>query len=253
MIGTWRDVANAARTTIRKDEGEGEPSMSWKRKILLAGHSPIRKLLFNWKWEDLPYWVSVHFVRHKYGIEHWVSTQRSDRTGEDRTEKPQNAPVNHECLANAEEVMFISRRRLCGQASPETREAWKAVVEEIRKVDPAVASCCVPECVYRGFCPEFKPCGFCGSPTYQKMLNEYRGIKLADSTAEPTLWRSDTVVYCKDLAEHENELRKHIDRIFSGKDVEVDWEFSGAGKYRFQAWLNRPEGIPLVSLKWEGC
>lgn len=174
--GTWREVADAARTTIRREEGEGEPSARWKKRILLAEHSPIRKLCFNWKWLDLPYWVSVHFVRHKYGIEHFVSTQRTDRTGEDRTAKTQDAPVVHECFANAQAVMFISRRRLCGQASPQTREAWKAVVAEIAKVEPEVAACCVPECVYRGFCPEFKPCGFCDSPAFAKMLADYRRI-----------------------------------------------------------------------------
>ena len=172
--GTWREVADAARTTIRRDEGEGEPSSKWKKRILLAEHSPIRKLCFNWKWINLPYWVSVHFVRHKYGIEHFVSTQRSDRTGEDRTEKTQDAPVVHECFANAQAVMFISRRRLCSQASPETRAAWKKVVDEIAKVEPEVASCCVPECVYRGFCPEFKSCGFTNSPKFSEAVKAYR-------------------------------------------------------------------------------
>ena len=174
--GTWREVADAARTTIRLDEGTKEPSSAWKKRILLAEHSPIRKLCFNWKWSDLPYWVSVHFVRHKYGIEHFVSTQRTDRTGEARDDKRQDAPVVHECFANAQSVMFISRRRLCGQASPETRAAWKLVVDEIAKVEPEVAECCVPECVYRGFCPEFKPCGFCNTPAFAKMVEKYRTI-----------------------------------------------------------------------------
>ena len=172
--GTWREVADAARTTIRQEEGTGEPSARWKRRILQAEHSPIRKLCFNWKWLDLPYWVSVHFVRHKYGIEHFVSTQRTDRTGEDRTVKPQDAPVMHECFANAQAIMFISRRRLCNQASPETRAAWRLVVDEIAKTEPELASCCVPECVYRGFCPEFKSCGFCETSAYQEMLKKYR-------------------------------------------------------------------------------
>lgn len=174
--GTWREVADAARTTIRLSEGEGEPSSKWKKRILLAEHSPIRKLNFNWKWEDLPYWVSVHFVRHKYGIEHFVSTQRTDRTGEDRTAKTQDAPVVHECYANAQAVLFMSRRRLCGQASPETRAAWRAVVDEIAKSEPELASCCVPECVYRGFCPEFKPCGFCGTPAFEEAVRKYRQV-----------------------------------------------------------------------------
>ena len=74
-------------------------------------------------------------------------------------------------------ILFISRRRLCSQASPETRAAWKLVVDEIAKIEPEIASCCVPECVYRGFCPEFKPCGFCGSPAYKKMLEAYRKVE----------------------------------------------------------------------------
>lgn len=175
--GTWREVADAARTTIRMDEGTGEPGTRFKKRILLAEHSPIRKLCFNWKWIDLPYWVSVHFVRHKYGIEHFVSTQRSDRTGEDRTAKTQDAPVMHECFANAQAVMFMSRRRLCNQASPETRAAWRLVVDAIAEKEPEVAACCVPECVYRGFCPEFKPCGFCETAAYREMREKYREVK----------------------------------------------------------------------------
>lgn len=172
-VGTWRDVADAARTTVGKEAGNGEPSFKWKRTMLLAQHSPIRKLQFNWKWEDLPYWVSVHIVRHKFGIEHWVSTQRTDRTGEDRTEKRQDAPVTHECLANAESLIFIARRRLCSCAAPETRQAVQALKDEIAKVDPAVASCMIPECVYRGFCPEFKSCGFINSEAFKRMREEY--------------------------------------------------------------------------------
>ena len=176
VSGSWREAADAARTTIRLEGGVKEPSSRWKKRILLAEHSPIRKLVFSWKWLNLPYWVSVHFVRHKFGIEHFVSTQRTDRTGEDRTAKTQDAPVVHECTANAQAVMFISRRRLCRQASPETRAAWRLVVDEIAAREPEVASCCVPECVYRGFCPEFKPCGYCGTPEWKAAVEAYRRV-----------------------------------------------------------------------------
>ena len=182
VIGSWRSVADAARTTIRMQGGVKEPSQKWKKTSLLAEHSPIRKLLFSWKWSNLPYWVSVHFVRHKYGIEHFVSTQRTDRTGTDRTGARQDAPVEHECFANAQAVMFISRRRLCSQASPETRAAWKLVVEEIAKVEPEVASACVPECVYRGFCPEFRSCGYVNTPAFAEAVARYRAVEIPRST-----------------------------------------------------------------------
>ena len=175
--GTWREVADAARTTIRREEGTQEPGARWKKRLLLAEHSPIRKLCFSWKWLDLPYWVSVHLVRHKFGIEHFVSTQRSDRTGQDRAGARQDAPVMHECFADAQAVLSISRRRLCGQASPETRAAWRQVVDAIAEKEPEVAACCVPECVYRGFCPEFRPCGFCETPAFAEMLAKYREVR----------------------------------------------------------------------------
>ena len=172
---SWREIADAARTTIRMKEGEKEPSSTWKRRMLQAEHSPIRLMQFKWKWVNLKYWVSVHFVRHKIGIEHFVSTQRTDRTGVDREEAYQGAPVHHQCCANAQSIIFISRKRLCTQASTETRAAWKLVLDEIEKCEPELRSLCVPECVYRGFCPEFKPCGYCDSEVYQEALRKYRG------------------------------------------------------------------------------
>ncbi len=170
----WRDVADAARTTIRMEEGEKDPSSSWKRRILLSEHSPIRQLIFKWKWINLKYWVSVHFVRHKIGIEHFVSTQRTDRTGVNRDDEPQSALVNHECFANAQALITISRKRLCKQASAETTAAWKMVLEEIRSTEPELYSVCVPECVYRGFCPEFKPCGYARTQAFQDAVAAYR-------------------------------------------------------------------------------
>lgn len=174
--GTWREVADSARTTIGLEEGTTEVADSWKKHILLAEHSPIRQLTYKWKWYDLPYWVSVHFVRHWLGILHWVKTSRSDRTGIDRDMLTQDNPVNHECEANAQAIINISRKRLCSKASPETRQAWKQVVDSLKVVDPVLASVCVPECIYRGFCPEFNGCGLIDSHEAQDRLNEYRRI-----------------------------------------------------------------------------
>ena len=94
-VDVWPKVKAAARTTISKIGSGAYPNDSWKKTILLCEHSPIRKIKFSWKWEDLMSWVSVHFVRHWLGILHWVSTQRTDRTGVDRNELPQNAFVMH--------------------------------------------------------------------------------------------------------------------------------------------------------------
>ncbi|WMU08067.1 hypothetical protein vBCtySFA67_00049 [Clostridium phage vB_CtyS-FA67] len=171
--GTWREVADACRTTVGKEAGTGEPSSQWKRRLLLSEHSPIRRLSITWKWVDLPYWVSVHLVRHKFGIEHWVSTQRTDRTGEDRREKSQDAPVTHEAEADVQALINISRKRLCNCAAPETREAWLRVKHEITKVEPEIASCMVRDCVYRGRCKEMFSCGYDKTPEFKKELEDY--------------------------------------------------------------------------------
>jgi hypothetical protein len=181
LKGSWKDVFNSARTTIGLEETNKNISDEWKKRILLAEHSPIRQLIYKWKWYNLPYWVSVHFVRHWLGILHFVKSQRDDRRkNEDsdisRNNFLQSSPVNHECEANIQSLINISRKRLCFQASKETRNAWIMVVEEIKKIDSVSASVLVPECIYRGFCPEMKTCGYCKTEEYLVLLEKYRKI-----------------------------------------------------------------------------
>lgn len=171
--GTWQDVKDNAMNTVGKDTGKA-PSREWKRFMLRSEHSPIRELEYKWKWIDLPYWVSVHFVRHWLGILHWVKSQRADRTGEARNGKPQDAPVNHTAKANAQALINISRKRLCSQASRETIQAWIALKEEVKAVDPEMAEAMVPECIYRGFCPEMHSCGFYKTEAYKRWIRDYR-------------------------------------------------------------------------------
>lgn len=64
--GNWKDVKNAARTTISLDDKNETPSEEWKERIIRSEHSPIRLIKFHAEWINLPYWVSVHMVRHKY-------------------------------------------------------------------------------------------------------------------------------------------------------------------------------------------
>ncbi len=173
--GTWRSVADAARTTIGLEAGDKEISSYWKRRMLLCEHSPIRKLLIEWKWTDLMSWVSVHFVRHKYGIEHWVRSQRPDRYNADNRDAfPQGNFINHECEANAQAIINISRKRLCHQASHETRLAWIKFLMELNKHEPELYDVCVPDCIYRGWCYEWETCGFYRSSDFNYQLNEYR-------------------------------------------------------------------------------
>lgn len=160
-LTSWGLALDLARNTMGKEEHGKEPSSEWKRKMLLARHSPIQAVFFRIRMDGIPYWVSVHLVRHKVGVDHFVRSQRTDRTGVCRDDLPQSAPVVHEMIANAQAILAISRKRLCGQASPETRATWEAVVKALREAgEVELADACQPECVVcGGFCPELKSCG----------------------------------------------------------------------------------------------
>lgn len=172
--GSWEEVANRARTTVHKDELGKEPSDSFKRKILRAEHSPIRSLIYCFKITNLKSWVATHLVRHHVGVEKWVRTQRTDRTGVNRDELPQGAEVEMELEANAQALINMSRKRLCSQASPETREVMEAMKEEVSKRDKFLAEVMVKECVYRGYCPEMWSCNYDKTEQFQQEVEEYR-------------------------------------------------------------------------------
>lgn len=156
----WERCKMLAMNTIGK-RWAGEVSDEWKHRILRAEHSPIRTLMFTVRME-VPYWVSVHFCRHKYGVEHYVSSQRNDRQDKyDRTEAPQGASVVHVMDVNAQELIQMARMRLCGQASEETREAMQAICRAVIDVNPEFKPFLKPKCkqgTIGYYCNEFRPC-----------------------------------------------------------------------------------------------
>ena len=142
------------------------PTEEWKHKLIMSEHSPIRTLQFVIKME-IPYWVSVHFCRHFTGVTHFVQTQRNDRqVNYDRNTAPQGQTVSHMMYINAQELMFMSRRRLCMQASAETRAVMQEIVRLVEAQCPEFIGTLEPMCSYRGGrCTEFTPCGL-----YKKYL-----------------------------------------------------------------------------------
>lgn len=198
----WIRVVNAARRTWGKKPLDKEPSDKFKKKILLAEHSPIRLLEYDFTIENLRQWVTVHLVRHHEGCEKFVHTQRQDINSEvevitkrlievlqkegllregwkERDYMFQGEGNDMDMTCNAQAFINISRKRLCmGCTSPETRLAWKLVIDALREVDPVLAEKCVPECIYRGFCPETdRCCGYVNTDAYQERLKEYRSIE----------------------------------------------------------------------------
>lgn len=154
----WEAVATDCRATVGKDALGHAPTSAFKQRILLAEHSPIRDLAIRWKWADIPSWVATHWSRHKF--EKFIKTQRTDRTGVDRTELPQDAPVTFTGNANAQNLIDAWRKRLCFQASKETRAYAVDFKKALHEIEPELADVLVCNCVYRGFCPEMATCGF---------------------------------------------------------------------------------------------
>ena len=106
----------------------------------------------------------------------FIHSQREDRRKLDcdRDDLPQGTPNDQDFVVNAQTLKNISRKRLCTCASKETREAWQMVKDKIREFDPVMADKMVRNCVYCGFCPELKCCGFVNTEEYKKELEAYR-------------------------------------------------------------------------------
>ncbi len=62
---------------------------------------------------------------------------------------------------NAQELVFMAHKRLCNQASPETRAVMREIVDKVIEKCPEFEGFLVPLCEYRGgVCTEFYPCGY---------------------------------------------------------------------------------------------
>lgn len=155
----WQRCKMLALSTVKDNPSCGPVSDEWKRKILRAEHSPIRTLMFTIRME-VPYWVSVHFVRHKYGVEHYVKSQRNDRQHDyDRNKAPQDAMVTHVMDINAQELIQMARMRLCFQAAKETQEVMILICDAVVEACPEFSESFMPKCMAYGYCNEFKSCG----------------------------------------------------------------------------------------------
>lgn len=154
----WMLVKQCTLVTVGK-EAKQPPTDKWKARMLRARHSPIRELKFVFFLTDIPYWVSVHLVRHVHA-QPYVKSQRNDRQTEyDREAAPQNAPVNMMWSVNGEELITIANKRLCKQTAEKTRELVKMICDEVIKLCPEFKWELVPMCDRNGGrCYEMFPC-----------------------------------------------------------------------------------------------
>lgn len=164
-ITSWIEVLNAARFTVNKKPLNKEPSTEFKRRMIKSEHSPLRLLEFDIYIYGIPYCNMGHLVRHVHTIP-FVTTSRGDRTGIDRSTRKQTDPVDMILRVNAQELINISKVRLCNLTDKVTRNAWNRVIDTLFDIEPELAKACVPSCVYRGLCPEYKPCGFISTKSF---------------------------------------------------------------------------------------
>lgn len=156
----WTRVKNHCRTTDNKDFTENNATETFKKKLLISEHTPIRLLEFDWSWKSIFYWVSTEWSRHKF--EKFISSQRDDRLIDDtpRSNKPQGALVNFDGYANMQNCIDGWRKRLCFMATKEARELAEDFKIELHETHPIESDVLVPNCIYRMGCPEFKTCGY---------------------------------------------------------------------------------------------
>lgn len=148
-----------------------KPSTMSLFNIYKCEHSPARVINFWIELNAIPTFVSTHLVRHKFGVEHYVESNRDDRGGADANQVNRLTPVNHGMFANAIALINMSKKRLCYASHTSTVATWSRLRKEMKKVDPDLAHHMVPECVYRnGICPEMREC----KPGLIKVMNAYK-------------------------------------------------------------------------------
>lgn len=184
----------------------GKPSQITLKRAYALGHSLMRTQLFWVEMHYIPLSVASHLVRHVHTQPYQLS-RRPDRGGDrfeivangisnrlfEISENPnkfaiqaqaldvadlpelygRKSPTDLGLLLNAEEIINISRVRLCAKASAETRSVWGAVIDALRECDPDLFGFCVPSCVHQGFCREKPTCGYCNTEAFSRAREEY--------------------------------------------------------------------------------
>ena len=174
----WERCYMLALNTMGKKYVGNIIAEDWAKKMLKCKHSPIRTLMFTIRM-TIPYYVSTHFVRHKIGVEHYVQSQRNDRQADyDRETAPQGAMVSHVMEINAEQLMFMANRRLCGMADPTTRYVMGLICRAVERICPEFIGNLKPMCEHLHECPEFKSCGYWDAKVRMEAINQTEDEKI---------------------------------------------------------------------------
>lgn len=158
----WFEVYRRALKTINK-RPKKTPDSAWISAILEARHSPIRRAMYSFEFEDIPSNTATHYARHVHA-QPYISTLRNDlQEFIDGDHAPRNSPVGMILDVNAEELQVMANKRLCMKAAAMTRRVMYEMCQLVETVTPEMAGKLVPLCGYcGGVCHEMKPCGRSG-------------------------------------------------------------------------------------------
>lgn len=209
MVGwEWAKRLCLRTVGLKPIKGRELPTSSQKIEWLIGEHSHIKAVQWCIDIDNLRQWVGVHLIRHPHMLP-YICSQRLDRSlskeeqvntilsfikdeivkdinkDEFRDYRLQGSTNDHSFVVNAQTVINISKKRLCRCASKETREVWQMVIDFFKETEPELASVCVPNCVYRGFCPEKSCCGFVRSKAFIEERNRY--MTLVPETNRPNI------------------------------------------------------------------
>jgi hypothetical protein len=159
-------VARGMKSTMGQTGRQSGLSDKTFLSMLKPGHSPIEEYEI---WIDaiVPERVHTHVVRHEE-IGKYVATSRPDIS----YCKPIEDGMRRLSLKiNAKRLIEIMRIRLCGKAWHETVDLFNMIALKLILLDRVFKSVLVPTCVWYGFCPENKCCGYIKTEQYVKERN----------------------------------------------------------------------------------
>lgn len=154
----WDLAKLCAITTQGYRKVVNPPDTEWMQSILRSRESPLRSLHFLIRFDTIPSFVATHLVRHVH-LQPYVQTKRDDLQDDKETDRW--TPVLMVIDINAEELLTVANKRLCGRAHEETRKAVREMCRAVIDVRPEFKPFLVPFCMEYG-CHERKPCGDSG-------------------------------------------------------------------------------------------
>ena len=140
------------------------------RDLLVAMHSPIEEYEV---WVDaiVPERVHTHIVRHKE-VGKYVATSRPDIWYHQAIEDGERMLS---LRFNAKRLIEVMQKRLCLCSWSDTVSLFQEIRKQLVEVEPMFQDVLAPTCVWYGFCPEPKKCGYNKSKQYEVLRKNLTG------------------------------------------------------------------------------